>query len=61
VSQQDADARFLVVGEELAVKFALLAQQRLDGLWNERFWNASAPPSSDTAWAARASSGLSAR
>lgn len=37
LSQQDADVRFLVVGEELAVKFALLAQQRLDGLWNERF------------------------
>lgn len=33
----EAEARFLVVGEELAVPFALLAQQRLDGLWNEKF------------------------
>lgn len=32
-----AEERFLVVGEELAVPFALLAQQRLDGLWNEKF------------------------
>ncbi len=33
----EAEARFLVVGEELAVPFALLSQQRLDGLWNEKF------------------------
>ncbi|HEY7494780.1 MAG TPA: alpha-amylase family glycosyl hydrolase [Candidatus Tectomicrobia bacterium] len=37
LSESQADARFLVVGEELAVPFALLAQQRLDGLWNEKF------------------------
>ena len=37
LSDAQADARFLVVGEELAVPFALLAQNRLDGLWNERF------------------------
>lgn len=29
--------RFLVVGEELSVPLALLAQNRLDGLWNEKF------------------------
>lgn len=29
--------RFLVVGEELSVPLDLLRQQRLDGLWNERF------------------------
>lgn len=29
--------RFLVVGEELSVPLALLHQNRLDGLWNERF------------------------
>lgn len=34
-----ADARFLVVGEELSLPFDLLRQtpRRLDGLWNERF------------------------
>jgi 1,4-alpha-glucan branching enzyme len=32
-----ADARFLVVGEELAVPIALLDENRLDGLWNEHF------------------------
>ena len=32
-----ADARFLVVGEELAVPLGLVTQQRLDGLWNEHF------------------------
>ncbi len=31
------EARFLVVGEELAVPIALIDQQRLDGLWNEEF------------------------
>jgi 1,4-alpha-glucan branching enzyme len=31
------EERFLVVGEELSVPIALVAQQRLDGLWNERF------------------------
>jgi len=29
--------RFLVVGEDLSVPLALVHQQRLDGLWNERF------------------------
>jgi pullulanase len=33
----EADARVLVVGEELSLPFALLAQGRLDGLWNEDF------------------------
>jgi 1,4-alpha-glucan branching enzyme len=33
----DAESRFLVIGEELAVPMALLAQNRLDGLWNEHF------------------------
>ena len=33
----DADARFLVVGEELQEPLDLLRQQRLDGLWHERF------------------------
>jgi glycosidase len=32
-----AEARFLVVGEELSVPIALLVQRRLDGLWNEHF------------------------
>ncbi|HYV38741.1 MAG TPA: alpha-amylase family glycosyl hydrolase [Gemmataceae bacterium] len=32
-----ADARFLVVGEELSLPKALLTQQRLDGLWNDAF------------------------
>ena len=32
-----ADAKFLVVGEELAMPLDLLSQHRLDGLWNERF------------------------
>jgi 1,4-alpha-glucan branching enzyme len=32
-----ADAKFLVVGEELEMPPELLRQQRLDGLWNERF------------------------
>lgn len=32
-----ADARFLVVGEELQEPLDLLRQQRLDGLWHERF------------------------
>jgi len=31
------DDRFLVVGEELSVPLDLVHQQRLDGLWNERF------------------------
>jgi 1,4-alpha-glucan branching enzyme len=33
----DADARFLVVGEDLAVPRELISQQRLDGQWNEIF------------------------
>lgn len=32
-----ADARFLVVGEELSEPHALLQQQRLDGLWHQSF------------------------
>jgi pullulanase len=32
-----ADARFLVVGEELSQPMALLTQGRLDGLWNDKF------------------------
>src|SRR5207248_661721 len=32
-----ADARFLVVGEELSLPTALITQKRLDGLWNEPF------------------------
>jgi pullulanase len=32
-----ADARFVVVGEELSLPMALLAQGRLDGLWNDGF------------------------
>ena len=34
---QDADERFLVVGEDLAVPIDLVRQNRLDGLWNEEF------------------------
>jgi pullulanase len=33
----DAEARFLVVGEELTEPIALLEQHRLDGLWHEGF------------------------
>jgi pullulanase len=32
-----ADAKFLVVGEELELPPELLRSNRLDGLWNERF------------------------
>jgi pullulanase len=32
-----ADARFLVVGEELSLPMELLSQKRLDGLWNDKF------------------------
>lgn len=32
-----ADARFLVVGEELSLPMELLSQKRLDGLWNDQF------------------------
>jgi len=32
-----ADARFLVVGEELSMPMTLLTQGRLDGLWNDGF------------------------
>lgn len=31
------EERFLVVGEELDMPLALVAERRLDGLWNERF------------------------
>jgi pullulanase len=37
VPQADAEARFLVVGEELQLPPALLRQNRLDGLWNDDF------------------------
>lgn len=37
MAQTDADARFLVVGEELTEPLDLLTQQRLDGLWNDSF------------------------
>jgi hypothetical protein len=37
VSAADADARFLVVGEELSLPMGLLTQGRLDGLWNDAF------------------------
>lgn len=36
-TKNDADARFLVVGEELEEPLELLRQQRLDGLWHESF------------------------
>ncbi len=32
-----ADARFLVVGEELSLPMELISQKRLDGLWNDKF------------------------
>jgi 1,4-alpha-glucan branching enzyme len=35
--RDDADKRFLVVGEELHEPLDILAQQRLDGLWHENF------------------------
>jgi len=34
---KEADARFLVVGEELSLPPGLLREHRLDGLWNEDF------------------------
>jgi pullulanase len=37
MSSAAADARFLVVGEELNEPMALLTQGRLDGLWNDAF------------------------
>jgi glycosidase len=37
VGPGDADARFLVVGEELSVPVSLVTEGRLDALWNERF------------------------
>jgi pullulanase len=36
-SDQEADERFLVVGEDLSISFGLLDQHRLDALWNEPF------------------------
>jgi len=36
-SANEVDARFVVVGEELAVPVELVHQKRLDGLWNEQF------------------------
>jgi 1,4-alpha-glucan branching enzyme len=36
-SRDGKSDRFLVVGEELSVPLALVHQNRLDGLWNERF------------------------
>lgn len=35
--RQGTSDRFLVVGEELSVPLALIHQNRLDGLWNEKF------------------------
>ncbi|XQQ05283.1 MAG: alpha-amylase family glycosyl hydrolase [Leptolyngbya sp. IPPAS B-1204] len=35
--RQGRDDRFLVVGEELDVPLALIHQNRVDGLWNEKF------------------------
>jgi pullulanase len=35
--RQGKDDRFLVVGEELEVPLALVHQNRVDGLWNEKF------------------------
>jgi pullulanase len=37
LSEAEAAARFIVVGEELSLPFALLTQGRLEGLWNEDF------------------------
>jgi pullulanase len=37
LSQNDADARFLVVGEELNLPFDILQQRRITALWNDRF------------------------
>jgi pullulanase len=37
LSGDDAEARFLVVGEELAVPIGLVSEKRLDALWNEHF------------------------
>ena len=37
ISQNDADARFLVVGEELNLPLDILAQNRITALWNDRF------------------------
>src|SRR5581483_1540749 len=37
VTQNAADARFLVVGEELNLPLDILAQQRITALWNDRF------------------------
>jgi pullulanase len=42
-----ADARFLVVGEELSLPFGILRGGRLDGLWNEEFQS---PNSSGYSW-----------
>jgi pullulanase len=36
-NDQDADKRFLVVGEDMSISFGLLNEHRLDGLWNEPF------------------------
>jgi 1,4-alpha-glucan branching enzyme len=37
VNPDEVDSRFLVVGEELHMPMELLQQNRLDGLWNEKF------------------------
>jgi pullulanase len=37
VAENEADSRFLVVGEELTMPMKLLEEGRLDGLWNEKF------------------------
>jgi pullulanase len=37
MAEDEADARFIVVGEELSIPHKLISQERLDGLWNENF------------------------
>lgn len=37
VTANEADSKFLVVGEELTMPMNLLEENRLDGLWNEKF------------------------
>jgi pullulanase len=37
LSASDADARFLVIGEELTLPFELFRQNKLDALWNDAF------------------------
>src|SRR5438045_7899324 len=37
LSAQDADARFLVVGEELQLPIDIIRQNRITALWNDKF------------------------